>query len=540
MIILDVNKVSKNFGYGSLFENVTFSLNEGESISIVGHNGCGKSTLLRLIAKEERLDSGSISIKKDATVAYLDQIISDKSDDRVVKDILLETFKEINNLMNRIKKYEKLMEEDSEKYLESYCKLLEEYSSLGGYDVDVRINTVCSGLGISDFLLNQNYNSLSGGEKTLIQLAKVLLLKPDLLLLDEPTNHLDISRVEWLEKYIKSFKGACVIVSHDRYFLDKMSSKILDLSDIEAKVYNTNYSGYLVEREKEFQKQLSDYKNQQIVIKRLQEQIKYFSERGMATNSSTLCNRAKALQTSLNRILERKVEKPKEQRELVVDFNETKRGSEIVLKSENLSVMKPNGDLILADVSLIIKSREKVAFIGDNGSGKSTFLKVVLSMSDLDYLGNFLIGPSVNIGYLPQVITFDGEKVKVLDYFKNETCLDEQKSRAILASFHFFKDDVNKFIKNLSGGERVRLKLAILLQSKVNCLIFDEPTNHIDISTKEVLERAVEGFKGTFIFVSHDRYFINKFADKVVEFNNGNLTVYNGNYDYYKEIKNKN
>ena len=540
MIILDVNKVSKNFGYGSLFENVTFSLNEGESISIVGHNGCGKSTLLRLIAKEERLDNGSIGIRKDATVAYLDQIISDKSDDRVVKDILLETFKEINNLMNRIKKYEKLMEEDSEKYLESYCKLLEEYSSLGGYDVDVRINTVCSGLGISDFLLNQNYNSLSGGEKTLVQLAKVLLLKPDLLLLDEPTNHLDISRVEWLEKYIKSFKGACVIVSHDRYFLDKMSSKILDLSDIEAKVYNTNYSGYLVEREKEFQKQLSDYKNQQIVIKRLQEQIKYFSERGMATNSSTLCNRAKALQTSLNRILERKVEKPKEQRELVVDFNETKRGSEIVLKSENLSVMKPNGDLILDDVSLIIKSREKVAFIGDNGSGKSTFLKVVLGVSDLDYLGNFFIGPSVNIGYLPQVITFDGEKVKVLDYFKNETCLDEQKSRAILASFHFFKEDVNKFIKNLSGGERVRLKLAILLQSKVNCLIFDEPTNHIDISTKEVLERAVEGFKGTFIFVSHDRYFINKFADKVVEFNNGNLTVYNGNYDYYKEIKNKN
>lgn len=540
MIILDVNKVSKNFGYGTLFENVTFSLNEGESISIVGHNGCGKSTLLKLIAKEERLDNGSVSIKKDATVAYLDQVISDKSDNRIVKDILLETFKEINELMIKIKKYEKLMEEDSEKYLEAYCKLLEEYSSIGGYDVDVRINTVCSGLGINDFLLNQNYNCLSGGEKTLVQLAKVLLLKPDLLLLDEPTNHLDISRVEWLEKYIKSFKGACVIVSHDRYFLDKMSSKILDLSDIEAKVYSTNYSGYLVEREKEFQKQLADYKNQQIVIKRLQEQIKYFSERGMATNSSTLCNRAKSLQTTLNRILERKVERPKEQRELVVDFNETKRGSEIVLKAENLSVMKPNGDLILDDVSLIIKSREKVAFIGDNGSGKSTFLKVLLGISDLDYLGSVSVGPSVNIGYLPQVINFEGDKLRVLDYFKNETCLDEQKSRTILASFHFFKDDANKFIKNLSGGERVRLKLAILLQSKVNCLIFDEPTNHIDIATKEVLEKAVEWFKGTFIFVSHDRYFINKFADKVVEFSDGNLTVYNGNYDYYKEMKNKN
>lgn len=540
MMILDVNKVSKSFGYGALFENVSFSLNEGESISIVGHNGCGKSTLLKLIAKEERIDNGSISIKKDATVAYLDQVISDKSDNRIVKDVLLETFKDVNELSIKIKKYEKMMEEDSNKYLETYCKLLEEYSSIGGYDVDVRINTVCSGLGINDFLLSQKYDNLSGGEKTLVQLAKVLLLKPDLLLLDEPTNHLDISRVEWLEKYIKSFRGACVIVSHDRYFLDKMSSKILDLSDVEAKVYNTNYSGYLVEREKEFQKQLSDYKNQQLIIKRLQEQIKYFSERGMATNSSTLCNRAKALQTNLNRILEKRVEKPKEKRELIVDFNETKRGSEIVLKAENLTVTKPNGDSILNDVSLTIKAREKIAFIGSNGSGKSTFVKVVLGINELEYQGTVNVGSSVNIGYLPQVINFENDKLKVLDYFKSETCLDEQKSRTILASFHFFKDDVNKLVKNLSGGERVRLKLAILLQSKVNCLIFDEPTNHIDISTKEVLENAVEWFKGTFIFVSHDRYFINKFADKVVEFENGKLTVFNGNYDYYKEMKNKN
>ena len=539
MIILDVNKVSKNFGYGTLFENVSFSLNEGESISIVGHNGCGKSTLLKLIAKVERLDSGSVSIKKDAKVSYLDQVISDMVDERVVKDVLLETFVEINQLMVKIKKYEQLMNEDSEKYLDTYCKLIEEYSSKGGYDVEVKINTVCTGLGIKNELLSQKYSNLSGGEKTLVQLAKVLLLKPDLLHLDEPTNHLDISRVEWLEKYIKSFKGACVIVSHDRYFLDKMSNKILDLSGVEAKVYNTNYSGYIIEREREFQKQLEDYKHQQTIIKRLQEQIKYFSERGMATNSSTLCDRAKALQTTLNKILEKKIERPKEQKELSVGFDEIKKGSSIVIKATDLSVYKPNGETILDNISLTITSKERVALIGDNGSGKSTFIKTVLKESELNNSGDIVVGPSVNIGYLPQVINFEGDKQKVLDYFKNEACLDEQKSRAILASFHFYKEDVNKLVKNLSGGERVRLKLAILLQSKVNCLIFDEPTNHIDIPTKEVLESAIEDFKGTFIFISHDRYFINKFADKIIEFKNGKINLYNGNYDYYKEIQNK-
>ena len=539
MLVLDVNKVSKNFGYGSLFENVTFSLNEGECISIVGHNGCGKSTLLKMIYKQERIDNGSISIRKDVKVAYLDQVVSDKMDERIVKEILLETFEELNDLNKRIKKIEKLMEEDSDKYLDSYCKLIEEYSLKGGYEMDTKINTVCGGLGISDVLLMQNYNKLSGGEKTLVQLAKVLLLKPGLLLLDEPTNHLDINKIEWLEKYIKSFKGACVIVSHDRYFLDKMSVKILDLSDIEPRVYNTNYSGYLIEKEKYFEKQMADYKNQQIVIKRLKEQIKYFSERGMATNSSTLCDRAKALQTNLNRILEKKIERPKEQKELIVDFNEIKKSSSVVIKTENLSVLKPDGNKILDDISLTITFRERVAFIGDNGSGKSTFVKSILNELDLQKCGVVTVGPSVNVGYLPQVINFEKDKLKVLDYFNNETYLDEEKSRTILASFHFYKDDVNKVVRNLSGGERVRLKLAILLQKGVNCLIFDEPTNHIDIQTKEVLEKAISKFKGTFIFISHDRYFINKFANKVVEFKNGKIYCYNGNYDYYKETKEK-
>ena len=244
-----------------------------------------------------------------------------------------------------------------------------------------------------------------------------------------------------------------------------------------------------------------------------------------------------AMADDVSSSLEKRIERPKEDKKLIVDFNATKKSSEVVLNVEGLTVFKDNGDKILDNVSLKLLSREKVAFIGDNGSGKSTFIKSVLGESDLSKEGLIYLGPSVNIGYLPQVIDFKDDKLKVLDYFKNTAYLDEQNSRAILASFHFYKDDVNKFVKNLSGGERVRLKLAILLQSKVNCLIFDEPTNHIDISTKEVLEEAIEKFKGTFIFVSHDRYFINKFADKIIEFKNGKITSYNGNYDCYKEVK---
>jgi len=537
MIILDVNKIKKNFGYGTLFENVSFSLNEGESISIVGPNGCGKSTLLKIIMGLERVDSGSISIKKGSKVAYLDQTSSDREDDRIVIEILKDTFTELNKMSLKIREYERLMENNSDtELIEKYCKLLDEYSNLGGYEIDVSINTVCSGLKINETILNNNYANLSGGEKTLVQLAKILLLKPDLILLDEPTNHLDIERIEWLETYIKKFKGASVIVSHDRYFLDKMSNKILDLSDVEAKVYDTNYSGYLIEREKEFEKQLALYEDQQIVIKRLEEQIKYFSQRGMATNSSTLCDRASALQTRLDRILDKKIERPKEVKQLNIEFNENKKSSQKVFEIKNLTI-KANKKIILDNIDLIITAKERVAFIGSNGSGKSTLVKTLMNEQDLKIEGEVIVGPSVKIGYLPQIINFEKDNQNILTYFKASTYTDEQKARAILATFKFYKDDVNKLLKNLSGGERIRLRLAILLQQQVNCLVFDEPTNHIDIPTKEVLEQALTDFNGTILFVSHDRYFINKFAQKTIEFKDGKIIVYNGNYDYYKDSK---
>jgi len=315
-----------------------------------------------------------------------------------------------------------------------------------------------------------------------------------------------------------------------------MSNKILDLSDVEAKVYNTNYSNYLIEKEKDFERQLALYENQQIVIKRLREQIKYFSERGMATNSSTLCDRAHALQTRLDRILAKKVERPKEQKQLDVRFNENKKSSQKVIEIENLTI-KTSEKIILNNIDLTIMAKERVAFIGSNGSGKSTLIKAIMNEQTLKVDGNVNVGPSVKIGYLPQIINFEKDHQNLLTYFKESACLDEQKARSTLAAFHFYKDDVNKIVKNLSGGEKIRLRLAILLQQQVNCLIFDEPTNHIDIRTKEVLEQAISDFNGTVIFVSHDRYFINKFADKVIEFKDGKITTYNGNYDYYKEHK---
>lgn len=543
MIILDVNKVSKNFGYGQLFSDVSFSLNDGESISIVGPNGCGKSTLLKIIAGIEKSDTGSISIKKGASVVYLDQTSSDRVDDRIVKDIIKESFSDLFTIEQKIKRMEYAMStsiDASEKLLHDYCELIEKFTSIGGYDIDTRLMTICTGLHITDTMLNEVYTNLSGGEKTLVQLAKALLKQPDLILLDEPTNHFDIQRIEWLENYIKEFKGASVIVSHDRYFLDKMSNKILDLSGNVPKVYNTNYTGYINERDRDFEKQMSSYKDQQQTIKRLQEQIKYFSERGMATNSSTLCNRVHTLQTKLDKILENKIDRPREEKKLNIDFNKEDKGSKRVIEVKDLTITTPNGRKILDKINLIIKAKEKVALIGNNGSGKSTFVKTIMGLQDLKIDGEVFVGPSVKIGYLPQIINFDNEKLDLLNYFKELLCIHEQKAREILARFKFGKGDVNKLVKNLSGGERIRVRLACLLEQHVNCLIFDEPTNHIDISTKEVLENAIEDFDGTVIFVSHDRYFINKLAEKCVEFKDGKVRVFEGNYDYYKQqLKNQ-
>lgn len=537
MLILDVNKLAKNFGYEQLFEDVSFTLNEGESVAIVGPNGCGKSTILKIIAGIETADKGTVNLKKGTKVAYLDQLGSNIEDDRKVYEILKDAFGEINIIEKQLKEYErKVSEEYSEKVLEKYCTLLEKFNLIGGYDIDIKINTVINGLELDKTMLEQTYSSLSGGEQTLVQLAKSLLIEPDLLLLDEPTNHLDLKRIEWLESYIKSFKGASIIVSHDRYFLDKMANQILAIDDYGiGRIYATNYSGYLVQREIEFEKQMTQYGDEQEAIKQLEAKAKQFMSLGMGRNSSALTKQGKTLWERAQRMREKAVRKPVVQKKLNMSFLEENKSSKKIIITDDLFVKTPDGKKILNGVNLEICAGERVALLGENGTGKSTFVKTIMGDQQLPVDGKVFVGPSVKIGYIPQIIQFENGDQTLLEYFTKAVGLPEQRCRSILARFRFDVEDVNKRVKNLSGGEKMKVKMAELLQHEVNTLIFDEPTNHIDIPTKEVLEEALEEFSGALIFISHDRFFINKFADRILVFKDGKVNQYWGNYDEYKK-----
>lgn len=539
MQILNVDNLTIDFGFNKLFNNVSFSLNEGESISIVGPNGCGKSTLLKIIAGIIKPDKGQVSIKKGAKLAYLDQTGASIDDNRCVYEILKESFCELNELEKSIKKLEDKMNKntDNQKIINKYCSLIDRYSNLGGYEIDANINTVIAGLKLDSTILDKSFNSLSGGEKTLVQLAKTLIIKPDLLLLDEPTNHLDIERIEWLENYIENFKGAIVIVSHDRYFLDKMCDKILDLESSSGKIYSTNYTGFLEEKERLFEKQMANYKEEQLLIKRLETEMKWFAERGMATNSSTLTARARALETRINRIKSNAIIRPVKRNKANINFLKDNKTSNRIISLRNFSVNLPNGKDLIQNITLDVFAGEHIALIGENGCGKSTLVKSIIGINNLNYTGIVNIGPSVKIGYISQIISFKDDKQSLLDYFRLSTGLPEQMARQILVGFQFYNDDIKKRVGSLSGGERMKVKLAELLQNKVNTLILDEPTNHIDIDTKEAFENALKNFSGTLLFVSHDRYFINKFADKIFELNNGNINIYYGNYDDYVNKK---
>lgn len=539
MIILDVNKVSKSFGFGNILNEVSFSINEGEKIGLVGNNGTGKSTLLKLIAHIEKQDNGTISIKKDAKVEYLEQGDVADSKSGICKDILYSAFENLNEMELALKNYESKMSSvldpnELNSIIEKYSNLLEKFTRLGGYEKDLQLDIVLNGLNIDRNLLNREFSSLSGGERTLINLAKILLSKPDLLLLDEPTNHLDITRIEWLEKFIREYKGSVIIVSHDRFFLDKTIQKVIELESGKTKIYFGNYTDFIIQKENEEVKEFQIYKVQQRKFHEMEKAIKRLKEWGKMADNPTFFRRAKAIQSNLDRLRENAIEKPKEKTEYPINFKSYGRGSNEVVKIKNLSLYAGNKKL-LENSNCLILNGEKVAIIGDNGTGKSTLINEIISNSN----PSIVVGSNQKIAYLSQIIEFVDKKQSLLEYFIYETGLEEVISRSVLYNFQFFKKDVSKRVGALSGGEKLRLKLAILLQKEINLLILDEPTNHIDIETREVLEDTLSKFKGTLIFVSHDRYFINKLANKIIEFHNHKLYSFQGDYDDYFNTRDK-
>lgn len=473
MLILDINKVSKDFGFGRIFEDLSFSLNEGEKISIIGSNGGGKSTLLKMIAQIEKCDSGTISIKKNARVAYLDQTSPDQQDDRIVEEILREGFEgllRIEHEINRI--YEDMAvisdPEECDRMANRASVLQQKFQDDGGYEIDTEINMVCSGLAICDEMRRQYYDSLSGGEKTLVHLAKGLLRKPDLFLLDEPTNHLDLKRIEWLENYIRTFKGAVVVVSHDRKFLDHVSGKLLEIDNGEATVYNTNYSGYLTEKERRYNQLMENWEEQQAYFKRLEDRAKRMAQAGMATNSKVMTRKAGVMFARIEREKEKMaLKKPYKARGLNMDFHEQGKGGKRAIEVSHLKICTGSGRTIVEDASFSVGVGEHVFIIGNNGSGKTSILKTVLGEQDLPFHGDVVISPSVRIGYLPQIIHFKDDRQQVLDYFQHEVGVGEEKARSILFRFQFDQENVKKSVGNLSGGERIRLRLAVLMQQSM-------------------------------------------------------------------------
>lgn len=533
-MLIDVVKITKDFGFGEVFKPLSFSVNNMDRIALVGRNGCGKSTMLRMIVGREIPTKGSIVIAKNLSFAMLDQTSADRTDERIVEDILKEPFSkffERQRVLDAIQeKMSKATGDELDRLIQKYSDMLEQFVADGGYDIEQNINYVVNGLKIDKRLLHSQYNTLSGGEKTLVQFAKILLEDPDVLLLDEPTNHLDIERIEWLEGYLQKFKGAVIVVSHDRYFLDRVSKVIIDVEDGEK--YVGNYSYFVKAKEEKELKEFEQYKNEQKKLEQLRSAVKRLYEWGERADNPSMFKRAKAIQKRIDQIEENGIERPKEKRDLKLSLGKSDRGSNIVFDVKDFSLIL--GDKILFDnANFQMVSGRKIAIVGKNGTGKTSLIKCLIGENE-DYMGSIKRGNSIKIGYLSQLLTFDNERESILSYVTSHTNLKEEGARRLLAKYFFFKDDIEKSVGNLSGGEKVRIKIACMLQNDINTFVFDEPTNHIDIFTRETLEEEMKKYKGNILFVSHDRYFIDSIADGILEIKDGKLKLYSGNYSDYK------
>jgi ATP-binding cassette, subfamily F, member 3 len=537
MIELALNNIEKYYGANMVLKDITFDVKTGERLGIVGANGCGKSTLLKIICGLEGYDKGFLSIRKGASIGYLEQM-PNFGDDAKVIDVLNTAFKDVDLVYGRMKEVEKELEhinkEDLERELKLYSNLQSKYESLGGYQKEEKLGKVCTGLKLGESIMQRQFEKLSGGEKTTVILGKILIQNPDILLLDEPSNHLDLVSMEWLEEYLKAYKGTVVIVSHDRYFLDNVVGSIVEIEDMESYSYAGNYSAYVKEKERLLQLELEAYINQQKKIKEMEKTIATLKDWGSRGDNNKFFKRAFSMEKMLNRI--EKIDKPKlESDSINIMVKSSERSGKEVVNVKSL--WKSFGEKeILKGVNLLIRYGERTAFIGENGSGKTTLIKILLGEIEMDR-GEAFLGSSVKLGYLPQNITFSDENKTVLDIFREDISITDGKGREYLSNYLFCKEAVFRKVGDLSGGERSRLSLAKLMYNQVNFLILDEPTNHLDIESREELEEFLKDFDGTLLFISHDRYFINSLASRIIELENGQLKSYDGDYEYYKKKK---
>ena len=436
----------------------------------------------------------------------------------------------MQQVQKKMRQLENMMQAGAtESQLREYDGLSSRFQAGGGYEMDVEVDKICNGLGISQEQRSQEFASLSGGEKTRVNLARLLLEKTDILLLDEPTNHLDLNSVEWLENYIKAFKGTVLAISHDRYFIDQIAQRVIEIVDGHAEFYSGNYSFYMDEKQARFDLQMKQYEQEQAKLK----QLGYTVERmkGWGINNRTLYRRAMSIQHRMERI--KKTERPKAERTMKATFGEKDFSGDVVFKMKNVS--KSFGERTLfSDVNLNVEAGERIALLGDNGTGKSTFIKCLLGEEDC--AGKIQFGPTVKWGYLPQIIHFDHPERSLYDTMLYEKNCTPQTARDRLGAFMFQGEDVFKSVGNLSGGEQSRLRLCMLMDEKINLLILDEPTNHLDIASREWVEAAIEEFEGVLLFVSHDRYFIEKFAERIWLLENGTIRDFRCGYQKYRSI----
>lgn len=528
MIEIGINQVVKNYGYHPVLNGASLEIMTGQRAAIVGRNGTGKTTLLKLIAGIELPDSGEVSLRRGAAVGYLEQIPHLRQPGWTVRQVLLEPWAGLLELEHSLRDMEAEMASpavDLDALMARYSAAQERYAATGGYEMEERTAKVVQGFRLGK-LLDKEYNILSGGQKTVVDLAAAVLRQPDILLLDEPTNHLDVETLEWFERFLSKYRGTVLMVSHDRWFLDRVATHTILLEDGQCFSFDGNYSHSMKEREQQLLAEFEQYKNQQKKIEAMRAAIKRYRQWG-ALNKQNLSfyRKAKELEKRLEKmeILERpQLEKPK----LDIHFAGARTGSE-VLRLRNFTLAF--GEQVLLDqAELLVREKDRLCLLGGNGTGKTSLLRAVLGEGPSQ--GELRLNPGVRLGYIPQEIRFLPERDTLLEAFRREVPSTEGQARNLLAKYGFLGGDVFKRVGSLSGGEKVLLRLAILMQDQVNLLILDEPTNHIDIETREMLEEALLDYTGTLIFVSHDRYFISKTATRIARLQDHKLLVFEGGY----------